>query len=143
MRNSNPIMLIDDDRLDTITLQRAFVDLGIPNDIINMSSGKDAMQYLLCKENGEPSIILLDLNMPQMGGIEFLKVIKAEEQLRKIPVIIMSTSNYEEEVVEVFKLGAAGYILKTTDYKKFMESVNIIDQYWSLCKLPTEATVQL
>ena len=143
MRNSNPIMLVDDDRLDAITLQRAFAELGIPNDLIHMTNGQTAMEYLQCQDNEEPCIILLDLNMPQMGGTEFLKLIKAEDELRKIPVIVMCTSNYEEDVAETFKLGAAGYILKTVDYKKFLETVNIIDQYWALCNLPTESTIEL
>lgn len=74
--------------------------------------------------------------MPEMGGIDFIHAIKAEEGLKKIPIVVLTTSDEEQDVIESFNLGVAGYIIKPVDYKKFVESIRIIDLYWTLSKLP-------
>jgi CheY-like chemotaxis protein len=74
--------------------------------------------------------------MPRMNGTEFLKIAKADESLKKIPVIVLTTSNSEQDIAKSFELGAAGYMVKSVDYKKFMEIIKTIDLYWTLSKLP-------
>ena len=74
--------------------------------------------------------------MPKMNGMEFLKIIKADDGLKKIPVIVLTTSNSEQDISKSFELGAAGYMVKSVDYKRFMEIINTIDSYWTLSKLP-------
>jgi len=80
---------------------------------------------------------LLDLNMPKMNGTEFLKIVKKDELLKKIPVVVLTTSSQQQDVVESFKLGAAGYMVKSVDYGKFVETIRTINLYWTLSELPS------
>ena len=86
--------------------------------------------------NKEPCVILLDLNMLKMNGNEFLKVIKTDEELKKIPVVVLTTSKEEDDVVESFRMSVAGYIVKPVNYKGFVEAIRSIDLYWTLSELP-------
>jgi DNA-binding NarL/FixJ family response regulator len=75
--------------------------------------------------------------MPKMDGAEFLKIVKADKALKKIPVVILTTSNSDRDVIESFELGAAGYMVKSVDYEKFVETIKAIDMYWTLSRLPS------
>ena len=136
MRNSNPILLVEDESVDVLTVKRALKDLEVPNELVPAHDGEEALEYLRSQSNTKPCVILLDLNMPKMDGAEFLKIVKADEALKKIPVIVLTTSNTEQDIVESFNLGAAGYMVKSIDYHKFKETINTIDLYWTLSKLP-------
>ncbi len=127
MRNSKPILLVEDDDVDQIVMERAFKDLKITNQLVNTANGEEALEYLKTESNKKPCFILLDLNMPKMNGIEFLRIIKADEALKKIPVIIMTTSRAEQDIVKSFRLGAVGYIVKSIDYEKSAETIMAID----------------
>ncbi len=137
MQNSKPILLIEDDDVDVMTVNRALQDSQVTNQLVSMGDGEEAIEYLRDEGAIEPSIILLDLNMPKMDGAEFLKVVKADDTLKKIPVVILTTSNSDRDVIESFELGAAGYMVKSVDYEKFVETIRAIDQYWTLSKLPS------
>jgi len=75
--------------------------------------------------------------MPKMNGIEFLKIVKADKDLKKIPVIVLTTSSQQQDIVESFKLSVAGYIVKSVDYAKFIQAISTINLYWTLSELPT------
>ena len=137
MRNSKPILLVEDDDVDVMTVERAFKDLKIKNQMVNTANGEEALEYLKNDSNRKPCIILLDLNTPKMNGLEFLKLIKADKTLRKIPVIILTTSSQQQDIVECFKLSVAGYIVKSIDYAKFAKAISTINLYWTLSKLPS------
>ncbi len=136
MRNSKPILLVEDDRVDAMTVKRALKDLNVTNPLVHTLNGEEALKHLRAESNGNPCVILLDLNMPKMNGVEFLKIIKADDVLKSIPVVVLTTSQEEQDVVESFKLSAAGYMVKPADYKKFVEAVRTIDIYWTLSELP-------
>jgi CheY-like chemotaxis protein len=136
MRNSKPILLVEDDRVDAMMVKRALKDLSVTNLLVHTPNGKEAFEYLTGEGNERPCIILLDLNMPKMNGVELLKIIKADDILKKIPVVVLTTSRDTEDKFETFELGAAGYIVKPADYKKFVEAMRTIDIYWTLSELP-------
>jgi CheY-like chemotaxis protein len=136
MRNSQPILLVEDDRVDVMTVERALKDVKVTNRLVCTGNGEEALEYLKTENNKKPCVILLDLNMPKMNGIEFLKIAKTDEALKSIPVVVLTTSKTAQDVVESFKLGAAGYMVKTVDYSKFVETVRTIDLYWTLSELP-------
>ena len=136
MRSSKPILLVEDDREDAMTVSLALKDLKVTNRLIHTVNGEEALEYLRSESNKKPCVILLDLKMPKMDGIEFLKIAKADEGLKKIPVVMLTTSKEEQDVVESFKLGVAGYIVKPADYKKFVEAIRTINLYWTLSELP-------
>lgn len=140
MRNTKPVLLVEDDSIDAMTVARAFKDLKLTNKLSRCTNGEEALTYLRDPKNEVPCVILLDLNMPRMNGTEFLKVAKADDHLKKIPVIVLTTSNEERDVVESFRLSVAGYIIKPVDYKKFVEAVRTIDLYWTLSELPDQET---
>ncbi len=137
MRSSKPILLIEDDNVDVMTVERVFRDLKIANQLVSTSNGEQALEYLRTNGNKKPSVILLDLNMPKMNGTEFLKIVKKDESLKKIPVVVLTTSSQQQDVVESFKLGAAGYMVKSVDYGKFVETIRTINLYWTLSELPS------
>jgi len=139
MRNSKPILLVEDDNIDAMIMQRALHEIKVPNEVIHKIDGKDALDYLSNATAQKPCIILLDLNMPRMNGFEFLKVTKTESLLKRIPVVILTTSDTEQNIIESYNLGVAGYIVKPVDYKQFVDTVRILDMYWTLSQLPYEA----
>ena len=138
MRNLKPILLVEDDSVDAMTVKRALKDLKVTNQLVHKTNGEEALEYLRSEGSKKPCVILLDLNMPKMNGIEFLKIVKQDEVLKKIPVVVLTTSEDEQDKVETFNLGVAGYMAKPTNYKKFVETVRAIDLYWTLSELPNE-----
>ena len=137
MLNSNQILLVEDDNVDAMTVRRALKDLGAPHTLVQLVNGEQALKYLTDESNKKPSVILLDLNMPRMNGIEFLKIIKADDALKKIPVVVLTTSRSEKDITESFGHGVAGYMVKPADYKKFVETIRTINLYWTLSELPS------
>ena len=136
MKSSKPILLVEDDNVDAMTVRRALKDLNVPNGIVHQLDGENALEYLRSSDNERPCVILLDLNMPRMNGIDFLKIIKNDDELKQIPVIVMTTSKDERDKMESFEFSIAGYIIKSTDYKKLVESLKILNLYWTLSELP-------
>lgn len=137
MRDLRPILLVEDDSVDAMTVERSLRDLEIANQLVRVVNGEKALEYLRDANAKEPCIILLDFNMPEMGGMEFLKIIKEDEELKRIPVIVLTTSKEQEGKAESFGLGAAGYIVKSVDYMDFVEVIRIIDLYWTVSELPS------
>lgn len=138
MRNTKPVLLVEDDAIDTMTVRRAFRDLKLSNPLAHATNGEEALDYLRNVENARPCVILLDLNMPRMNGVEFMKAVKADSVLKKIPIVVLTTSRDDRDIVESYKLSAAGYIVKPVDYKKFVEAIRTIDVYWTISELPQE-----
>jgi len=138
MRSSKPILLVEDDRVDAMMVKRALDELKVTNQLVHLSSGKEALGHLKNPDNEKPCLILLDLRMPQANGIEFLKRVKADERLKSIPVVVLTSSTEERDVIETFSLGIAGYILKPVDYKNFVEAMRTVALYWTLSELPED-----
>ena len=136
MRSSKPILLVEDDQVDAMTVKRALKDIKVTNRLNIVHDGEKALTFLKNSENEKPGIILLDLNMPRMNGIEFLKIAKKDESLKKIPVVVLTTSKEDQDKVDSFNFGVAGYMIKPVDYRKFVEVVKTIDMYWTLSELP-------
>jgi CheY-like chemotaxis protein len=136
MRDSKPILLVEDDNVDVMTVKRALRDVHVTNQLVHTGNGEEALEYLKNESNRKPYVILLDLNMPKMNGIEFLKTIKSDEVLKKIPVVVLTTSKDEHDISESFKLGVAGYMVKSVDYESSVETIKTIVLYWILSELP-------
>jgi len=126
------ILLVEDDRVDAMTVQRAVKQLKIENALIIKSDGEKAIEYLQSPDNPKPVFILLDLNMPRMNGIEFLKLVKQDPILRRIPVIILTTSSEQQDRIESFDLSVAGYMVKPVDYNQFVHTFQSIHAYWEM-----------
>jgi len=136
MNNLKPVLLVEDDKIDAMTVKRAFKELRVNNRLEHVNNGEEAIAYLQDKQKERPCIILLDLNMPKMNGLEFLRYSKNDSKIKMIPVVVMTTSEDEEDKLESFNLGVAGYMLKPIEYAKFVEVVRAIELYWSVSELP-------
>ena len=136
MRPDQSILLVEDDRVDVMTVKRAFKELGINNPVHHSENGEAALAFLRQHKDQPPCLILLDLNMPIMNGIEFLKEAKQDDALKIIPVVVLTTSKGDIDKLESFKNGVAGYMIKSIDYNKFLDVVAAVKSYWSTSELP-------
>ncbi len=136
MKTRKPILLVEDDYVDAITVKRALKDINVTNTLNIAQNGEEALEMLRDSSNEKPCIILLDLNMPKMNGIEFLKEVKKDDKLRGIPVVVLTTSKEDRDKLESFQFGVAGYMIKPVDYMQFVEVMRTIDMYWTLSELP-------
>lgn len=137
MQSNDPILLVEDDAVDAMTVRRALKDLNLTNEIIHAKDGEEAIEYLSNPKNKKPCIILLDINMPKMNGIEFLKEARSREDCNKIPVIMLTTSTNDNDMVESFNLNVADYIVKPIEYRKFVDTVQTAEALWRLSRLST------
>ncbi len=138
--NQINILLVEDDEVDIMNVQRAFKKIKITNPLHIAKNGVEALEML--RRQGEsminplPKIILLDLNMPKMNGIEFLTELRADPVLKPICVFVLTTSDDERDKVAAYNLNVAGYILKPVDSANFIETVSTLDLFWSLIEMP-------
>jgi len=138
MRTSRPILLVEDDRVDAMTVLRALKEIRVKNPIETAIDGERAIEILSRSKEGLPCLILLDLKMPRMGGLEFLSVVKQNPLWRRIPVVVLTSSREEQDKIASYDLGVAGYIVKPVDYEQFVKVVRTIDLYWTLSEIPNE-----
>ena len=136
MNSDKPLLLIEDDEIDVLTFRRSLKELHIINELYVACDGEEALNLLRTPERVTPCLIVLDLNMPRMTGVEFLRIVKADQKFRQIPVVILTTSKDERDKIESFNLGVAGYMVKPVDYHHFVEVIQTIDRYWTLSELP-------
>jgi CheY-like chemotaxis protein len=136
------ILLVEDDPADQKLIKTSLKNQRVANELCIANSAEEALDFLHYRgeyNDGttQPDLILLDLNMPGMGGKEFLKQIKADEDLKQIPVVIVTTSKSERDIIDSYKLQAAGYVHKPATLDEFKQIMGEIEDYWFvLCKLP-------
>jgi CheY-like chemotaxis protein len=136
MNDKQKILLVEDDKIDIRSVQRSFKELRVTNPLIITNNGEEALEYLEKNRAKLPGLILLDLRMPRMDGIEFLNVIKKKDKLKMIPVVILTTSKEDEDKIDSFNLGISGYMMKPVNYKDFVEVIRTIRLYWTLSESP-------
>ena len=137
------ILLVEDDEVDVMNVQRAFIRNQITSSIHHAGNGVEALEMLRGDQNSssdgisrERLLILLDLNMPRMNGIEFLQELRQDPALQLMSVIVLTTSDEERDRVEAYRLNVAGYILKPVTFDKFVSVVSKLSEYWSMCEMP-------
>ena len=128
------ILLIEDDMIEIMKLNRTISRLKLDHTIVEANNGEEALEVLEQKDN-LPDIILLDLNMPKINGIEFLKILKKDDILKYIPTIILSTSNNQKDLLECYKTGVAGYVIKPLKYEDYVSKIEKLLAYWSVNEL--------
>ncbi len=137
MKNGDkPILLVEDDQVDVMTVKRALKEIHVTNPVVNPENGEEALHYLRDPASARPCIILLDINMPIMNGIEFLQVVKHDAVLKRIPVVVLTTSGEQQDITNSFDLGVAGYMAKPVDYRQFVEVMRTINAYWTISEVP-------
>jgi two-component system, response regulator len=126
------ILLVEDNPQDAEMTQRALRRNNLVNRLHWVKDGAEALEYLLATDRQKPKLVLLDLKMPKVDGIEVLRRMKGDPLLRAIPVVIMTSSNEERDVAESYRLGANSYIVKPVGFEAFLETVAKIGLYWVL-----------
>jgi CheY-like chemotaxis protein len=131
------ILLVEDDKIDVMNVRRAFEKVNITNPLFVASNGLEALELL--RGGTIPSsnrLVLLDINMPKMNGIEFLRELRADAELHSTCVVVLTTSNEERDRVDAYKLNVAGYLLKPVTFGSFVEVMATLNKYWTLMELP-------
>lgn len=128
------ILLVEDDLIEIMKLNRTVSTLKLNHKIIEANNGEDALKILEKKED-LPDIILLDINMPKINGIEFLNILKKDEVLRYLPTIVLTTSSNQKDLLECYKIGIAGYVLKPLKYEDYVSKIEKLLAYWSINEL--------
>ncbi|WP_396179110.1 response regulator [Flavobacterium sp.] len=128
------ILLIEDDAIEVMKFNRVVKTLNLNHKIIEANNGEEALEILRIKEV-IPDIILLDLNMPKLNGLDFLRILKNDEILKFIPSIMLTTSSNHKDLLECYKVGIAGYLLKPLKYDDYMERIKKLLDYWSINEL--------
>ena len=134
-------LLVEDDEVDVMNVKRALKKNNLTIPIHHVNNGYEALKVLNHWEATEfirlkHLLILLDLNMPKMNGLEFLKLLRGNHQFNKIPVIVLTTSNQQKDLVAAYDLNIAGYIVKPIEFQKFVETIGTLSRYWSACEMP-------
>ncbi|NMO13672.1 response regulator [Pyxidicoccus fallax] len=131
------ILLIEDDEVDVMNVRRAFQKNHIANPLYVAGNGLEGLEML---RNGQVPegrrLVLLDLNLPKMNGIEFLRAVRADPALSATSVVVLTTSANERDKVEAYKLNVAGYLLKPVTFVNFVEVMATLNKYWTLVEMP-------
>ena len=139
------ILLAEDNPKDVELTLEAMAENSLANNIIVVKDGVEALEYLRCqgkyklRKTGNPALILLDIKMPRMDGIEVLRNIRSDAKLKRIPVVVLTSSREENDLINTYDLGVNAYVLKPVDFKQFIEAVKQIGSFWAvLNELPRE-----
>jgi CheY-like chemotaxis protein len=135
------ILIVDDSPKDVELAIAALAEKNLANEVIVAEDGEEALDYLykrgkFVNESGNPAIILLDIKMPKMDGIEVLKHIRSDATFKLIPVIMVTSSREERDLVESYKLGANSYVVKPVDITQFIDAIKVLGQYWAVINQP-------
>ncbi len=141
------ILLAEDDPLSVELTLEVLDEYNLANDVTVVEDGEQALDYLYRRGkyanrlNGNPAVILLDLKMPKVDGLEVLRQVKSDPDLRVIPVIILTSSNMESDLVESYQLGANAYVVKPVAFPDFVEAIKILGVFWALINEPPPGSV--
>lgn len=140
MNDPVQILLVEDDEIDAMAVTRALGEYHVSNPIIVAKDGLEALDYLR-GENGKPrvlrpNLVLLDINMPRMNGIEFLEVLRSDPVLSDTVVFVLTTSNHEEDITAAYRQNIAGYMTKQDAGRDFLSLFRMLTEYWSIVILP-------
>lgn len=131
------ILLVEDDEVDVMNVRRAFERNKVSNPLFVAGNGIDALEMLRGDRiPRDRRLILLDLNMPKMNGIEFLEALRADPELASTPVVVLTTSNDDQDKIDAYNFNVAGYLLKPVTFSNFCERMATLDKYWTLVEMP-------
>ena len=131
------ILLVEDDEVDVMNVKRAFKTAHITNPLFVAGNGVEALEMLRAGEvPKQRRLVLLDLNMPRMNGIEFLREVRQDPELSATPVVVLTTSTMERDKFEAYNLNIAGYLVKPVTFSDFVELMTTLNKYWALVELP-------
>ncbi len=143
-RNNNKILLVEDDRMDVELTLNALSENNITNDVIVARDGAEALDYLFrrgayaSRSDHDPLLILLDLKLPKVDGLEVLDQLKRDERMRALPVVMLTSSNEEKDVVRSYYLGVNAYVVKPVDFDEFAAAIRQVGLFWTITNHPPQ-----
>jgi CheY-like chemotaxis protein len=147
MSNLGRILLVEDDPRDVELTLTALEDYKLANEVILARDGKEALDYLYCRgqfdtrSGGNPAVMLLDLKLPKIDGLEVLQQIRSDEQLKMIPVVVLTSSHEEKDLVRSYKLGVNAYVVKPVDFHEFVNAVKELAVFWAIINQPPPGSI--
>ena len=142
------ILMVEDDPKDVELTLTALEEYNLANEVIVTRDGEKALDYLYCRgeyktrSSGNPAVILLDLKLPKVDGLEVLKQIKADGELRIIPVVVLTSSKEEKDMVASYKLGVNAYVVKPVDFHEFVNAIKELGVFWAIINEPPPGSVR-
>jgi CheY-like chemotaxis protein len=136
------ILMVEDDPKDVELTLTALEDYNLANEVVVVRDGEEALNYLLCRNgfanrtSGNPAVMLLDLKLPKVDGLEVLRQVKAEDQLKLIPVVVLTSSHEEKDLVTSYRLGVNAYVVKPVDFHQFVNAIKELGVFWAVINAP-------
>jgi CheY-like chemotaxis protein len=148
MERLGRILMVEDDAKDVELTLTALEEFNLANEVVVTRDGEEALDYLYCRGEFEmrsgdnPSVMLLDLKLPKVDGLEVLKQIKSDEKLRLIPVVVLTSSKEEKDMVASYKLGVNAYVVKPVDFHEFVNAIRELGVFWAVINEPPPGSVK-
>jgi CheY-like chemotaxis protein len=142
------ILIVEDDPNDVELTLTALADHNLANEVVLTRDGQQALDYLYCRgefntrSSDNPAVMLLDLKLPKVGGLEILQQIKADERLKMIPVVVLTSSNEEKDMMRSYSLGVNAYVVKPVDFHEFVNAVKELGVFWAVINEPPPGSVK-
>jgi CheY-like chemotaxis protein len=142
------ILMVEDDPKDVELTLTALEEYNLANEVVVTRDGEQALDYLYCRgeyksrSSGHPAVLLLDLKLPKVDGLEVLKQIKSDEELRMIPVVVLTSSKEEKDMVASYKLGVNAYVVKPVDFHEFVNAIKELGIFWAIINEPPPGSVR-
>jgi len=142
------ILLVEDDPRDVELTMTALEDYNLTNEVVIAHDGEEALDYLYCRGkfesriNQNPAVMLLDLKLPKVDGLEVLEKVKSDEKLRVIPVVVLTSSREEKDMVASYKLGVNAYVVKPVDFHEFVNAIKELGIFWAIINEPPPGSVR-
>lgn len=138
MKELKCILLVEDNIYDAELIMTGLEENNLANRVIHVRDGEDALDYIYCrgkftnKQEGNPAVVLLDLHLPKISGLEVLRQIKTDEEIKLIPVVILTSSREDKDIIEGYELGTNGYVVKPIDFHEFVDTIKQLGAYWAI-----------
>jgi CheY-like chemotaxis protein len=142
------ILLVEDDPKDVELTLTALEEYNLANEVVVARDGAEALDYLYCRgpfssrSNENPAVLLLDLKLPKVDGLEVLQQLKSDEKLRLIPVVVLTSSNQEKDMIASYRLGVNAYVVKPVDFHEFVNAIKELGVFWAVINEPPPGSVQ-
>jgi CheY-like chemotaxis protein len=142
------ILIVEDDPQDVELTMTALEEYNLANEVVAVGDGEEALDYLYCRgkfqarTSENPAVLLLDLKLPKVDGLEVLQQIKADEKLRMIPVVVLTSSREERDMVASYKLGVNAYVVKPVDFHEFVNAIKELGVFWAVINEPPPGSVR-
>jgi two-component system response regulator len=138
MRNTAEILLVEDNPNDAELAIRALKKNNLANNLVHLEDGQEALDYLYDENNEMPKLILMDVKMPRVDGIEVLRKLKSDERKKVIPVVMLTSSKEDKDIIEAYNLGVNAYIVKPVDFDQFVKAVTQLGFFWMILNQPSK-----